>query len=99
MFRALLSLWLIFDFIYLLVVIPIEIVLVCIPPVFPIFIFKHKCPLDKHHIAVRFGHFYAHRAIRDLGLADRDGVVRVSMVHYNTLEEVDRLTAFLDEIL
>ena len=28
-----------------------------------------------------------------------NGVVRVSMVHYNTLDEVDRLIAALDEAL
>jgi selenocysteine lyase/cysteine desulfurase len=55
--------------------------------------------LDQQRVAVRYGHFYAHRAIRDLGLLEQDGVVRVSMVHYNSLEEVDRLTATLDRIL
>ena len=53
---------------------------------------------DPHRVAIRFGHFYAARLIERLGLAP-DGVVRVSMVHYNTLEEVDRLTAALDSIL
>jgi selenocysteine lyase/cysteine desulfurase len=45
---------------------------------------------------VRSGHFYAYRAIRDLGLLERGGVVRASMVHYNTEEEVDRLIRGLD---
>ena len=44
-------------------------------------------------IAVRHGHFYAYRAVEALGLLDAGGVVRVSMVHYDTLEEVDRLVA------
>lgn len=56
-------------------------------------------PLDERHIAIRWGHFYAKRAIDALGLAGSDGVVRVSMVHYNTLAEVDRLVAALDETL
>lgn len=56
-------------------------------------------PLDDRHIAVRFGHFYAKRAIDALGLAGHDGVVRVSMVHYNTLAEVDRLVDALRQIL
>jgi selenocysteine lyase/cysteine desulfurase len=33
-----------------------------------------------------------------LGLAPQNGVVRVSMVHYNTIEEVDRLIAILDRL-
>nr|MCU0566595.1 cysteine desulfurase-like protein [Oculatellaceae cyanobacterium Prado106] len=48
--------------------------------------------VDSHHIGIRYGDFYAKHLIQDLGLIDQNGVVRVSMVHYNTLEEVDRLT-------
>ena len=55
--------------------------------------------VDKHLIGIRYGHFYAKRLIDDLGLAPRDGVVRVSMVHYNTLEEVDRLIGVLDLLI
>ena len=45
------------------------------------------------------GDFYAHRCIEALGIDPNDGVVRVSMVHYNTEDEVDRLLSALDEIL
>lgn len=55
--------------------------------------------LDERGIAVRFGHFYAYRLIRDLGLLERDGVVRVSLVHYNSPEEVARLVEALAEVL
>ncbi len=55
--------------------------------------------VDPHRIGIRWGDFYAARLIDDLGLRARDGVVRVSMVHYNTLDEVDRLVAVLDEVL
>ncbi len=55
--------------------------------------------VDKHKIAIRFGDFYARRLIDDLGLSKQDGVIRVSMVHYNTLDEVDRLIKALDPIL
>lgn len=55
--------------------------------------------LDKHSLAVRFGHFYAYRLIRDLDLLEGDGVVRVSLVHYNSLQEVTRLLEALDGLL
>jgi cysteine desulfurase family protein (TIGR01976 family) len=55
--------------------------------------------VDLAHIGIRWGDFYARRLIDDLGLADRNGVVRVSMVHYNTLEEVDRLIEALDPVI
>lgn len=47
--------------------------------------------IDQHHIGIRYGDFYAKRLIEYLGLASQDGIVRVSMVHYNTLEEVNSL--------
>ncbi len=43
--------------------------------------------VDKHKTGIRYGDFYARRLIDDLGLARQNGVVRVSKVHYNTLEE------------
>ncbi len=55
--------------------------------------------LDGERIAIRHGHFYAHRAVEALGLHARNGVVRVSMAHYNTPDEVDRLIAALDRAL
>ncbi len=55
--------------------------------------------LDRRRIAIRWGHFYAYRPIRDLGLMNVDGVVRVSMVHYNTEAEVERLLEGLEEAL
>jgi cysteine desulfurase family protein (TIGR01976 family) len=55
--------------------------------------------LDAHRIGIRYGHFYALRLIEDLGLLPSQGVVRVSMVHYNTVEECDRLIEQLKEIL
>jgi cysteine desulfurase family protein (TIGR01976 family) len=54
---------------------------------------------DAHHIGIRYGDFYAKRLIQTLGLAAQGGVVRVSMVHYNSLEECDRLIAVLDTLL
>ena len=53
--------------------------------------------VDRHGIGIRFGDFYAKRLINALGLRQQGGVVRVSMAHYNTLDEVDRLIRALDE--
>lgn len=55
--------------------------------------------LDAQGIAVRFGDFYARAVIDTLGLRERDGVVRVSMVHYNSEAEVERLIAALAPIV
>ena len=47
--------------------------------------------MDKHNIGIRYGDFYAIQLIKDLGLTSKNGVVRVSLVHYNTLIEVEKL--------
>lgn len=47
--------------------------------------------LVQHGFAVRFGHMYAYELCQALGLDPEDGVVRLSLVHYNTVEEVERL--------
>jgi cysteine desulfurase family protein (TIGR01976 family) len=54
--------------------------------------------IDPHHIGIRYGDFYAKRLIDDLDLTAQNGVVRVSMVHYNTVEEVDRLIDCFEQI-
>ncbi len=54
---------------------------------------------DDHKIAIRYGDFYARRLIEELGLSEQDGVVRVSMVHYNSIEEVEQLVTALDRIV
>jgi cysteine desulfurase family protein (TIGR01976 family) len=55
--------------------------------------------VDQHGIGIRFGDFYAKRLIEALGLAAQGGVVRVSIAHYNTLGEIDRLIGHLDEVI
>jgi cysteine desulfurase family protein (TIGR01976 family) len=47
--------------------------------------------MDQHQIGIRFGDFYARRLIEDLGLQAYGGVIRVSIAHYNTEQEIDRL--------
>ena len=51
--------------------------------------------VDAHGIGIRWGDFYARRLIDTLGL--EGGVVRVSMAHYNTAAEIDRLIHALEE--
>jgi cysteine desulfurase family protein (TIGR01976 family) len=56
--------------------------------------------LAKRKIAVRNGHFYAFRCVEALGIADpEEGVVRISLVHYNTEDEVNRLSEALRSVL
>lgn len=50
-------------------------------------------------IGIRHGHMYAHRLCTAMGIAPDPGVVRVSAVHYNTVDEIDRLMDALDPIL
>ena len=55
--------------------------------------------VDRHKIGIRHGDFYAARLIDTLALPARNGVVRASFVHYNTLDEVNRLVEVLDRLL
>ncbi|BDT68046.1 cysteine desulfurase [Comamonadaceae bacterium OS-1] len=54
---------------------------------------------DRFGIGIRFGDFYAKRLIESLGLHTQGGVVRVSIAHYNTLAEIDKLIQHLDEVI
>jgi cysteine desulfurase family protein (TIGR01976 family) len=54
--------------------------------------------IDQHYIGIRYGDFYAKRLIEYLGLASQGGIVRVSMVHYNTLEEVNSLIEAFEQL-
>ena len=47
---------------------------------------------------VRDGHMYSPRLMKRLGLSQETGAVRVSLVHYNTLEEIHRFGDALCEI-
>lgn len=55
--------------------------------------------LDAQGIAIRYGHFYAYRAAEALGILPTNGIVRVSMAHYNTIDEVQRLIHALEPLL
>lgn len=45
------------------------------------------------------GHFYSHRLVTALGLDPVDGVVRLSMVHYTSPDDVARALDVLDRVL
>jgi selenocysteine lyase/cysteine desulfurase len=47
--------------------------------------------LVKNGIATRNDNFYAWRCLKALGIDTEDGVVRTSMVHYNTREDINKL--------
>lgn len=55
--------------------------------------------LGRDKIAVNHGHFYAPRCLEGVGLDAEKGVVRASMVHYNTGHEVERLIEALDRVI
>lgn len=55
--------------------------------------------LADREIGVRDGHMFAPRLMARLGLTMASGAVRISLVHYNTLEEIAQLDEALDEIL
>jgi len=54
--------------------------------------------MDPYRIGIRYGDFYAKKLIHDLDLEEKDGVIRISLVHYNTKEEVEKLIQALDRI-
>ena len=54
--------------------------------------------LAGRNVAVWWGNYYALETMRRLGLDPDMGAVRAGLVHYNTVEEVDRLLAGLDEL-
>lgn len=55
--------------------------------------------LASRAISVWDGDFYAWEVVRALGLAESGGLVRIGLVHYNTIEEVDRLVDALHELV
>ncbi|MDN3596124.1 cysteine desulfurase-like protein [Zunongwangia endophytica] len=55
--------------------------------------------VDDYRIGIRFGDFYAKKLIEDLNLKDKNGVVRISLVHYNTEEEIQKLILALGKVI
>ena len=55
--------------------------------------------LGNRKIGSRDGHMFAPRLMKRLGLTMQTGCMRVSMVHYNTIEEIERFDSVLGEII
>jgi len=55
--------------------------------------------LRDHKIGIHADDFYAARCIDALGARPQNGVVRVSLVHYNSAEDVERLFTALEQAL
>jgi selenocysteine lyase/cysteine desulfurase len=55
--------------------------------------------IHTHNIGIKTGDFYAKGIIKALQLENKGGVVRVSMAHYNSLKELEKLIALLDKII
>ena len=55
--------------------------------------------LQSHKIGVFADDFYAARCIDALGARERGGVIRASLAHYNSTEDVTRLLDQLDQII
>ncbi len=72
-------------------------------PTFSFTLDGHDPRAVAEHLATRAistwdGDFYAWELVRALGLADAGGLLRIGLVHYNTIEEVDRLHEALVEL-
>lgn len=52
--------------------------------------------VDQSGIGIRFGDFYAQRLIDAIGIRQQGGVVRVSIAHYNSADEISRLIDALE---
>ena len=52
-------------------------------------------------VSIPYGHFYAYTLLEHLDpqLDPDDGVVRISLVHYNTGEDVNTIIGILEEVL
>ena len=73
-------------------------------PTFSLTLEGHPPRAIAEHLAARAifawdGDFYAWELIRALGLDDAGGLLRIGLVHYNTVEEVERLRAALVELV
>ena len=55
--------------------------------------------LGKQNMCVWDGNFYAQGLCEQLGVMDKGGVVRIGCMHYNTIEELEKLFSAFEELL
>ncbi|TMO53316.1 cysteine desulfurase-like protein [Pseudoalteromonas phenolica] len=55
--------------------------------------------LGKQHMCVWDGNFYAQGLCEQLGVMDKGGVVRIGCMHYNTIEELEKLFSVFEALL
>ena len=55
--------------------------------------------LTKHKLMLGKGFFYAARPLMDMGIALEPGVVRISFLHYTSMEEIEQLINALEKVL
>jgi len=55
--------------------------------------------MARAQIGIRDGHMYSPRLMRRLGLPEASGTVRVSLVHYNTVAEIQRFGDVLSDLI
>ena len=72
-------------------------------PTFSVTLDGHHPRAIAEHLASRAistwdGDFYAWELVRAMGLDEAGGLLRIGLVHYNTLDEVDRLVEALCEL-
>lgn len=54
--------------------------------------------LADEQIGIKHGDFYAKEIIKDLNIDQTEGVIRISIVHYNTIDELRKVIHHLDRI-
>jgi cysteine desulfurase family protein (TIGR01976 family) len=55
--------------------------------------------LGKQHMCVWDGNFYAQGLCEQLGVMDKGGVVRIGCMHYNTIDELEKLFSAFEALL
>ena len=55
--------------------------------------------LQNRGIGCEHGNFYAYRLVQDLDVDPEDGFVRISLVHYTSVEETGRIIGAIGEVL
>jgi len=55
--------------------------------------------MSAHNIGIRDGHMYAPRLMKQLGMSLDTGVIRASLLHYNTVEEIHKFGKVLCDMV